>query len=29
MFELFVAIIDAQIWVEKQFDYKMLIITTN
>ena len=29
MFELFIAIIDSQIWAEKQFDYKMLIITTN
>ena len=29
MFDLFIAIIDAQIWAEKQFDHKMLIITTN
>ena len=29
MLELFIAIIDTQILAEKQFDYKMLIITTN
>ena len=29
MFELFIAIIDTQILAEKQFDYKMLILTTN
>ena len=29
MFELFIAITDTQILAEKQFDYKMLIITTN
>ena len=29
MFELFIAIIDTQILAEKQFDHKMLIVTTN
>ena len=29
MFELIIAILDTQILVEKQFDYKMLILTTS